>query len=248
MQIHRATLDTCHTAAGTVIVIDVIRAFTTAAYAFAAGARTITLAGTIEEAFALRERVPGALLAGEVEGLPVNGFDFGNSPGQVYQANLLGKDLIQRTTKGTQGVIRSIQAETILAASFACANATVEFIRRLNPSVLTFVPTGSEPGGDPMEGDEDAALADYLEDLLSGPSPEPAPYLQRVINAPHAQAFLDPDNPDFPKEDLDLCVRLDAVDFAMPVQRRDGLLVMEKWEVPKYTTHSNQSSQRPPGI
>jgi len=237
MQIHRCTLDTCHIAVGTVIVIDVIRAFTTAAYGFAAGARSITLAGTVEDAFALRDRMPGALLAGEVEGFPVRGFDFGNSPSQVRKADLSGKDLIQRTTKGTQGVIRSIQADMILAASFACANATFECIRKSNPSSLTFVPTGPEAGGDPMEGDEDVALADYLEDLFSGSSPDPAPYMLRVSNAPHAQAFLNPDNPDFPKEDLDLCARLDAVDFAMPVKRTDGMLVMEKWEVPKYTTH-----------
>ena len=38
MKIHYATLESCHDATGTVVVIDVLRAFTTAAYAFAAGA------------------------------------------------------------------------------------------------------------------------------------------------------------------------------------------------------------------
>ena len=42
MIVQRATLQNCHTAAGTVVVIDVLRAFTTAAYAFDAGAEDIT--------------------------------------------------------------------------------------------------------------------------------------------------------------------------------------------------------------
>ena len=46
---------------GVVVVIDVLRAFTTAAFAFAAGAREIVLVSTVDEALALRERLAGAL-------------------------------------------------------------------------------------------------------------------------------------------------------------------------------------------
>ena len=66
MQIRFATLDTCAESGGTVVVIDVIRAMTTAAYAFAAGVRDIVPAGTVDEALALRDRFPGALVMGEV--------------------------------------------------------------------------------------------------------------------------------------------------------------------------------------
>jgi 2-phosphosulfolactate phosphatase len=51
-------------ATGTVVVIDVIRAFTTAAFAFAAGAVDITFASTVQDALALREHTPGALVMG----------------------------------------------------------------------------------------------------------------------------------------------------------------------------------------
>jgi 2-phosphosulfolactate phosphatase len=50
------TLDTCHDARGVVVVVDVLRAFTTAAYAFAGGAEEIFLVSTVEEAFSLRKR------------------------------------------------------------------------------------------------------------------------------------------------------------------------------------------------
>ncbi len=53
---------------GAVVVVDVIRAFTTAACAFAAGADAIYLVATVEEALAFKHRTPGALAVGEVGG------------------------------------------------------------------------------------------------------------------------------------------------------------------------------------
>ena len=38
---------------------------------------------------------------GEVDGQPVEGFDFGNSPSKLIGRNLAGKHLIQRTSAGT---------------------------------------------------------------------------------------------------------------------------------------------------
>ncbi len=88
MQIHHVTNDTCSTATGLVVVIDVLLAFTTAPFAFAANACDIVPVSTLAEAEALRTRFPSALLMGEVGGFPPAGFDFGNSP-----AALIGQDL-----------------------------------------------------------------------------------------------------------------------------------------------------------
>src|SRR5690606_18367462 len=118
MKISTATLDTCSVHSGLVVVIDVLRAFTTAAYAFHRGASEIILVSTVEEAFALRERFPGSLLMGEVDGIRVPGFDLGNSPAEVEAMDLSGRRLIHRTSAGTQGVVRSVRAKILLAASF----------------------------------------------------------------------------------------------------------------------------------
>jgi len=80
MQIKRVDLMAAAQARGVVIVIDVIRAFTVAGYAFEGGARGLWLVRQVEEALALREREPGALLAGEVDGRLIPGFDHNNSP------------------------------------------------------------------------------------------------------------------------------------------------------------------------
>ena len=57
MKFHYTNLDTCHTAAGVVIVVDVLRAFSTAAYAFSRGAEKIILVGDVEEAILLKSQI-----------------------------------------------------------------------------------------------------------------------------------------------------------------------------------------------
>lgn len=223
MQMYQSTLESCGTATGMVVAIDVLRAFTTAAYAFAAGAREILLVGTVAEALALRAQVPDALVMGEVDGLPVQEFDLDNSPAALLGRDLYGRTLIQRTTAGTQGIVRSHAADALLAASFVCAGATARYVARSELSRVTFVVTGVVAGRD---GDEDAACADYLMALLRGTTPDAAPFLQRVHASFSGRLFADPARPEFPAADLACCAEVDRFDFAMPVERRDGGFVM----------------------
>ena len=84
LEIRRVHLQEATQAQGVVIVIDVIRAFSVAAYALSRGARRLWLVRLVEEAFALRERESNALLAGEVGGRLIPGFDFNNSPSDLW--------------------------------------------------------------------------------------------------------------------------------------------------------------------
>ena len=83
-----------------------IRAFTTAAYAFGAGAAEIYLVGDVDAALAFKAAHPGSLAMGEDRGLRPDGFDFPNSPAMVRDADLSGRTLVQRTSAGTRGVGR----------------------------------------------------------------------------------------------------------------------------------------------
>lgn len=223
MEIQKISIETCGEATGTVVVIDVLRAFSTAAYALAAGAEHITLVGTVEEALALRLSMPGALVMGEVDGLAVPEFDFSNSPAQFDHLDLTGRRLIQRTTAGTQGVVRSTRAETLLVTGFPNAGATVRYIQQQSPETVTFVITGILQDRD---GDEDAACADYMAARLAGELPDPEPYLRRVVSSTSGRLFADPTQPDFPSTDLPYCTAIDRFDFAMPVTQQDGRLIV----------------------
>ncbi len=233
MEFHRATLATCAEASGAVVVIDVLRAFSTAVYAFAAGAGEILLTHSVEGALALRQRFPDALIMGEVGGLAVEGFDFSNSPAQLAGSDLRGRRLIQRTSSGTQGMVLSRGAEILFGASFVCARATARSILREAPRQVTFVITGAPAnqrfdGAPIFSGEEDAACADYLEMLLRGKDPAPEPFLQRVLRSSTAMKFVGSQRPDFSEADLEYCTALDRFDFAMRARREDDLLILER--------------------
>ena len=117
MKFNYVNLETCSEATGVVIVIDVIRAFTNAAFAFSRGAQAIYPVSTVEEALTFKAQHANALACGEVGGIPPEGFDFGNSPTQTRTLDLSGKIIVQRTGAGTQGIVRSVKAETLLAVS-----------------------------------------------------------------------------------------------------------------------------------
>ena len=219
MEFHYASNDTCNTATGVVVVIDVIRAFSNAAYAFSVGAECITLVSGVEEALELKNKLPGSLAMGEVGGLPPEGFDFGNSPTEILKQDLRGKLLIQRTGAGTQGAVRCVNAENLFACSFPVVSATLHAVQQLKPEGITFVITGRDFHG------EDRACAEYLEALLRGESPDPAPYLERARNANEIR-LMPPDIFPYIASDIDYCTRLDSCPFAMPISRENGRLVM----------------------
>ncbi len=224
MEFKYTTLEDCADATGTVVVIDVLRAFSTATYAFTAGAKSIMLVSTIDAAFALREQFPEALLMGEVNGLTVDGFDFGNSPAALVDVDLSGRRMIQRTSAGTQGVVLSQAAEHLLAASFCCATATARYVKQLSPKRVTFVVTGVFPG---RCGDEDRACGEYIEALLRGEKPAVAPFLQRVLLSDAARLFLDPQLPELPQADLEYSLQVDRFNAALVVERNNGQLIMQ---------------------
>lgn len=224
--IEYVTLDSVPSATGTVVVIDVCRAFTTAAFAFAAGAERILLAATVEEALAMRAEIPGALAMGEVNGLPVPGFDLWNSPTQFAKLDLTGRTLIQRTTAGTQGVIRARKAERLLATSFVVAGGTARAISAQNPERVTFVLTGVHKE-DPQAGREDEACADYIAALLGGGARD----IQRFLAWAEVKEGQFEGPPDLARQfdaDIALCATIDRFPFALEVERQDQYLTLRK--------------------
>ena len=67
-----------------VVVIDVLRAFTTAAWAFELGVERIVLTDDLDEALRLKAHLPKALAM--KDGEPEPGFDLTNSPAQLRAA------------------------------------------------------------------------------------------------------------------------------------------------------------------
>jgi len=149
------------------VIVDVFRAFTTAAFAVASGAREIVLVSDHEQALAMKRADPTLFLSGEIDGRPIPGFDVGNSPSAIERLDLGGRRVVQRTSSGTQGVVAATGATAIVLGSFVIAGATVRYLRKRADEV-TIVAMGQNAQED---ADEDLACARYLAAALRDERP-----------------------------------------------------------------------------
>ena len=215
-------LEGARRAAGTVIIVDVLRAYTVAAVALSRGAAKIALVAEVEEALALRRDGVGEICVGEVGGMRPAGFDFNNSPSELARADVRGKTIIQSTRAGTVGMNAVPNADHLFGGSFAVASATVEAVRRLEPSVVTIVAMGSEGR---VRADEDEQCALYLRNLLLGVAPDKDAVRSLVLAGAEARKYGNPATPHFPIADRDMALDIDSHDFAIRVAREGGLLI-----------------------
>lgn len=216
-------------AAGAAIVIDVFRAFTTAAIAFDRGATQITLVAEAADALALHRGGVGDLLMGEVDGKRPDGFDFGNSPHEISQADVAGKSLVQSTRAGTVGVAAAAaNADVIYLGSFVVAQATANAVRRNNPNLLTIVAMGDQGQ---VRSDEDEQCALYLRNIIEGRRPDFAAVKSLIMTGGATQKFFDPHQPQYHPQDVALALDVDRYPFAMRITRENGLLVARKYDV-----------------
>jgi 2-phosphosulfolactate phosphatase len=110
---------------GTVVVIDVLRASTTIVHALEAGAKEVIPCVEVEEALALAKQMPDydIVLAGERNGLPIDGFHLGNSPSEYTPHSVGGKAVVFTTTNGTRAIAHARAAKRILIGAFVNVSA-----------------------------------------------------------------------------------------------------------------------------
>jgi len=214
-----------HEARGTTIIIDVFRAFTTAAIAFDHGAKEITLVAEPEEALELHRRGVGDYIMGEVAGKRPEGFDFGNSPYEISQVDLTGKTLVQSTRAGTVGVAAAVNSVEIYLGAFVVAQATVDAVKSGKPELVSIIAMGDQGVN---RSDEDEHCGIYLRNLLEERAPDFDAVKTLILKGGATQKFFDPEQPQYHPEDVTLALEADRYPFAMKISREDGLLVARK--------------------
>lgn len=103
-----------------VVYIDVLRATTTICAALANGAREVIPTDSIEKAVSLYSQMSKetTILAGERNGLKLNGFTLGNSPAEFTREIVAGKSVILTTTNGTLALQKGKHSHCRLICSF----------------------------------------------------------------------------------------------------------------------------------
>ena len=211
-------LEGAQRATGHVAIIDVFRAFTTAAVALANGASRIIMVGSVDEALALRAQGLGQVCMGEVGGRAPNGFDFGNSPFEILGKDFQGCSIIQRTGAGTQGIVAARAASRLYAASFVTASATARALRAA-PDRVTLVAMGNNAV---ERTDEDELCALHLRNRLEDRPGDAHAARQLALASKEAARFHDPARPYLHPEDLEIALDVDRYDFAIRVELEDG--------------------------
>lgn len=205
-----------------VVVIDVIRAFTTAVAAFDLGAAAIHAVETVESAHVLRREVPGSFLMGEVRGRRPHGFDAGNSSLELARHDLTGRTVVQRTSNGTRGLVRFGRSSVLVAAAAVNAQATAHWAQAQRPRSVLLVSTGTTS--------EDLVCAAYIAEIIEGRSPDGNALADaiRASATEHIGLWSRPRDPaeltDF-TADIEACAAVDSSEVVM-VARLDGPAVV----------------------
>jgi len=212
-------------AKGLTVIIDVFRAFSTTCYAFGNGIQRIYPVGDLECAYQLKQENPDYILVGERNEQKPEGFDFGNSPSQLLEANLTDKIMVHTTSSGTQGIANAIHADEILTGSFVNAGAIVEYIRLQKPKRVSLVCMGYSCQ---FPTDEDTLLAVYIKNELEG-IPNDFQAMVEQLRCGDGARFFAPEKQEWaPAADFNLCLSLNRFNFVLKVESDNNLNYLRK--------------------
>lgn len=216
-------------ARGIAIIIDVFRAFSCTPLLYSLGIEKSILVSTPEEGFALKKKHQDFILLGEVGGIPIEGFDFGNSPSEILKKGAVffrGKTAVQRTSSGVQGVLAALDvADQVLLCSYSLAKVTAHYCLSRRPARVSLVAMGWDLR---ERAPEDEWCARYVSHLLGNGDYDHNEALREIIFHKTTQRFLRPEQPYFPPEDPVLCLQRDIYDFVLKAERNEDLVVVRK--------------------
>jgi 2-phosphosulfolactate phosphatase len=221
-------LEGARQARGLVVVVDVFRAFSTACYARELGAGALYPVDTIEEAFRMKGRFPGALLMGERDEKKPEGFDFGNSPFHLLHADIRGKEVIHTTSSGTQGIVHATDADQIITGSFVNAGAIVRYIRQCDPATVSLVCMGYACQ---YPTDEDTLCAEYIRNVLAGVPYDWKSMKERIRQGSGARFFVEASREWAPEEDFGLCLDRDRFNFVLKVAYEGDIRYLSRIDI-----------------
>jgi 2-phosphosulfolactate phosphatase len=211
------------------VVIDVIRAFTVAHNAFLSGVKEIWLIESVESAFQVKKDFPDVLLAGEVNGLLIEGFDLDNSPASLVKHEIKDKVLVQKTTNGVKAALNALLADEVYVTGFSNAKTTARYIKNKWAQRESFMMNiiASHP-----TGEDDLACAHYMKDIIEGTPRLSAEFTQQQIqNASVAKKFYDPSQIAFNRNDMDFCLQELNSPFVMKINKNKVLPTIERVDI-----------------
>lgn len=212
-----------------IVVVDVLRASSAICTALAQGLEAIIPVSTVQEAQNLKSK--GYLVAAERKGMPVEGFDIGNSPTDFLDKSFQGKTLALTTSNGTWAIDEAVNQGNpeICIGCFTNASPLLDYLKHQNKDILMlcagrhgnfsmedslFSGYVVQELGHSFQMDSDSALA--LKALYESQSDQLGDFIKQ---AAHPQRLVELGQ----KSDLDYCLKMDQVDV-VPVLKNGHLI------------------------
>jgi len=216
----------------TAVIVDVLRASSTICAAFANGAKDLIPVEDMAAAGRILSNLDDDICVsgGERDGLKFDSFQLGNSPLEYTRDVVSGKTVVLKTTNGTNAIMASRSAETLLIGSFNNAAAVANFVQ--DADELSIVCAGWRG----VASFEDCLFAGFLAEQLrqikedisfdDGASLSMNSYLQNknrlsesILECDHGKRLIDLGF----EEDVTYCSNLDLVDI-IPVYKGDRIV------------------------
>lgn len=205
-------VDGAKAATGTAVIIDVFRAFSVEAYIMARGAEKLMPVGDMQFAYDYKKEHPDCVLIGERKGTILPGFDYGNSPFQIGDADFSGKTVIHTTSAGTQGIANAEKATEVITASLVNAAAVARYLQKTGVQEVSLVCMGLMAQ---RQTDEDNLCAAYIKSILEGHPIELTEAIENLKKTSGAKFFDSVRPEDYPREDFYMCTDVDKFDFVL---------------------------------
>lgn len=223
--------------ADVVLVVDLLRATTTATALFEQGLHTLILAESLASAQTLRQ--DGEVLVGEAGGLTPEAFDFGNSPLELRGKDFSGKTAVLTTSNGTRAAhLAARSSERVLLACLNNASAACRVATSLAEKEVAILCAGMAGKASPDDTYTAGILATRLVSLGLTPvgngvkealklcqnNPDPFPLLTRAGAYLERLGFGD---------DVEACAQLDVTQTVGTMRgNRGGGLIFNAYTDP----------------
>lgn len=117
-----------------VVVIDVLRATSAMCAAFENGVNKIIPVASVAEATEYKQK--GYIVGAERNGIPLEGFDFGNSPASYSREQIGGKTIVISTTNGTKAIDVAREAHQVVIGAFTNFTVLCDWLEKQNRHII----------------------------------------------------------------------------------------------------------------
>lgn len=206
------------------VVIDVFRAFTTAAYVLEQNPKEYFFTNKSYVVQTLKNHFNESVLIGKPEiGFSLE-YTIPNSPTRAAELSLKNKVIIHRTEAGGSGVVNAKNADIIIVLTFPTLKATVRYLKRLKDPKIIIHPMGHEAKKPSLEDD---LCKEALEKELKGEI-FIIKLFEEILKKGPGSYFFTKNQREYPEEDFKKCLGEKSFDFVIKAKLFDGYAILFK--------------------